>query len=430
MQAAMDADRLQRELEAIFGPPQVAAPDRDTGITVRCDCQLYSVCPGRCPSCRVTRMRAWMACCLIVAACGYPPLARLDGDANGAGGEGVPPDAQACFGSFDLEKICFSIVPSTPLTLSGDTPISTDDPAMCDPNNDRKGQYCVIAGVGFTLPAGKTIRAFGSKPLVLLSTTTIDLQGGVDVSSRNAGVMNTGAGANPAGSCTVTTAATGNSGGFGGSFSGRGGDGEPVDGSRGMAPAAASFPTILRGGCPGGSGATTSGTATAGVGGNGGGAVAIIAAVRIDFNDKINASGAGGLGGSPERSGAGGGGSGGMIVLDAPSIVPGASGQIFANGGGGAEGGAGTASGGTASMGLPGGESTAPKTPGTRGGGGAGGDGGDGGDGSAGSSLAGVNAGGTSQRDGGGGAGGGGAGFVYAPGVAAAMVAPPSTPPP
>ncbi len=361
-------------------------------------------------------MQAWMACCLSVAACGYPPLDRLVGDANSGG---PPPDAQACFGSFDLDKICFSVIPSMPVTTAGDAPINTDDTAACNPNvtGANKDKYCVIAGAGFTLAAGKTIRAFGSKPLVLLSTTNVDLQGGVDVSSHNTGAMNLGAGANPSTSCANLLTATGNSGGFGGSFGGKGGDGEGVDGSRGIATLAVGFPTVLRGGCPGGDGGSSTAGATPGAGGGGGGAVAIIAATRIDFNGKINASGAGGLGGSALRCGGGGGGSGGMIVLDAPTITPGPTGLVFANGGGGAEGGAGPGAGGVASMGLPGGESTGPKVVGTKGGGVSGGDGGDGGDGTAAATVNGAPAGGTSQHDGGGGGGGGGAGFTRAPGV-------------
>jgi hypothetical protein len=369
-----------------------------------------------------------MACCLSVAACGYPPLDRFVVDAN----SGAPPDALACFGSFDLDKICFSVVPSVPMTTAGDAPINTDDTAVCNPHvtGANKDTYCVIAGAGFTLAAGKTIRAFGSKPLVLLSATSVDLQGGVDVSSHNTGAMNLGAGANPSTVCANLLAATGNSGGFGGSFGGSGGDGQGVDGSRGMAASAVPFPTVLRGGCPGGDGFTITAGATPGVGGGGGGAVAIIAATRIDFNGKINASGAGGLGGSALKSGGGGGGSGGMIVLDAPTITPGATGLIFANGGGGAEGGAGPGSGGTASMGLPGGESTGPKLEGAKGGGVSGGDGGDGGYGSAGSSVGGGAASGASQHDGGGGAGGGAAGFTRAPGVTDGnIIAPPSTNP-
>jgi hypothetical protein len=374
-------------------------------------------------------MRLWMVFLALLPACGFHAPEIGDG---GNGGENVPPDAQACFGSFDLDKICFSVVPSMPVAIVDDMPINTEDTAACNPNvtGANKDKYCVIAGAGFTLAAGKTIRAFGTKPLVLLSTTNVDLQGGVDVSSHNTGAMNLGAGANPALACVNPLVATGNSGGFGGSFGGKGGDGEGVDGSRGIAMSAAAFPPVLRGGCPGGNGVSTNVAATPGVGGGGGGAVAIIATTSITFNNAINASGAGGLGGSANRSGGGGGGSGGMIILDAPSITQGGAGLVYANGGGGAEGGAG-ANGGTAAAGSPGGESMGPTMPAPKGGGSIGDhDGGNGGDGSSGTITGGVNAAGQSQSDGGGGAGGGGAGFVYAPGIPAAIVAPPSKNPP
>jgi hypothetical protein len=349
--------------------------------------------------------------------------------ARNTNGDGsATPSTQMCFGSFDLDKICFSVIPTMPVTID-DMKINTDDLTMCDPNNDQKGKYCVIAGAGLTLHEGKTIRAFGSRPLMLLSTTVIDLQGVVDVSSNhNAGPTNIGAGANPPGSCTGTLSANGNSGGFGGSFGGQGGDGQAKDGRAALAATAlVGFPNALRGGCPGGAGSAIADIAIAGTGGSGGGAVAIIATVKIDFNNRINASGAGGRGGSAQRSGGGGGGSGGMIVLDAPLITPGAKALVFANGGGGAEGGAGPL-GGTASAGAPGGESTGPAIPAPKGGTTAT-DGGDGGDGSSIVALGGAKASGQSQNDGGGGGGGGGAGFVHAPGIAAAMVAPPSTDP-
>jgi hypothetical protein len=335
-----------------------------------------------------------------------------------------------CFGSFDLDRICFSVLPAMPVTLAPTAPIDTDHSAMCDPNvnNENMGKFCVISGAGLTLPAGNTLRAFGSKPLVLLSTTTIDLQGDVDVSSNHsAGPMDIGASANPSTLCTNPMAATGNSGGFGGSFGGRGGEGEALDGNGGMPTLAVSFPTVLRGGCPGGAGSTTVSDATPGAGGSGGGAVALIALLKLDFNGKINASGAGGLGGSAQRSGGGGGGSGGMIVLDSPLLTPGPAGVIFANGGGGAEGGAGSAGVGTAAAGAPGGESTAPTTPGQKGGTTAT-DGGDGGDGSSGTVRAGGGATGQPGDDGGGGGGGGAAGFIRAHGVTAPnVIAPPSS---
>jgi hypothetical protein len=356
-----------------------------------------------------------MALLAVIPACGFESKGNNDG--------GMPDAASTCFGSFT--PVCFTTVadiPTMPAMLPSDLTIEidTDSSTMCDQNNDQMGNYCVIAGAGFTLAANQSIRGYGSKPLVLLSTTTIDLQGTVDVSSSHISDpdgKNIGASANPS-ACGNGTTAQGTSGASGGSFGGRGGAGEMIDpDAAGIAAMPLmDLPTALRGGCAGGIGG-----GGGGAGGDGGGAIALVAGTKIDLNGKVNASGAGGQGGSATKCGGGGGGSGGMIVLDAPQIT--GTGSVFANGGGGAEGGAGSVSGGTAAAGSPGGESTGPTMSASKGGTTAT-EGGDGGDGSSGTAPGGATAAGQSSKDGGGGAGGGGAGFVHAPGVT--NIAPPS----
>jgi hypothetical protein len=337
---------------------------------------------------------------------------------------GTPDAPSTCFGSF--VTVCFTTladVPTLPVILPIDLTIEidTDSSTMCDQHNDQMGNYCVIAGAGFTLAAGQSIRGYGSKPLVVLSTTTMTLEATstVDVSSnRTVGPLATRAGANSS-LCTSGAAPELVGGGYGGSFGGKGGDGERLGGAATSGVAAAALttpPTRLRGGCPGGTG-----DASGGVGGSGGGAVALIAGTSIQIDGSINASGAGGRGGPATQSGAGGGGSGGMIVLDTPSIT--ATGPLFANGGGGGQGGTGA---GKATMGDDGGESPAPPTPAP-----AGSNpieyGGHGGPGSAGTSrLSGDNGGSYPAGPyGGGGGGGGGAGFIRARGVTT-NIAPPS----
>jgi len=339
-----------------------------------------------------------------------------DGGIGGGVSEPLPPDAQLCFGS--LVRVCFNAaddVPTAPVML-GTTNIPTDNAPVCHQQNDQATKYCVIAGTSITTLPSTILRAYGNKPLVLLSLTTADISGNIDVSSRNGIANPIGAGANPTGSdvCTGAIAAAGVSGGFGGSFSGRGGDGESKEGTQGQ-PAAvqASFPDKLRGGCPGGDGA-----ASGGRGGDGGGAVAIIA-MTIQLSGTINASGAGGHGGPAIKSGGGGGGSGGMIFLDTASVV--ATGTLFANGGGGGQGGS------TTAAGDDGGESTGPTNT-AQGGNNTSNVGGSGGPGSSGVKLVGTNAIGGSQGNGGGGAGGGAAGFIHAAGVTM-NIAPPSTNP-
>jgi hypothetical protein len=296
-------------------------------------------------------MRAWLAMFVTVTACGYPPLQDLvDANVNGdASIDSLPDSPMPQFGTFI--KVAFSSpsdVPTTPLMWTSNINIDTDGSTLCDTHNNQATRYCVVAATNITLASNRTLTAHGSKPLVLLAISTFDLQGVIDVSSQQGSLP--GAGAAAATSCLNTTAAAGNSGGFGGSFGGKGGNGGAISGTTpdGIigtpAPALAALPTELRGGCPGGTGSSTM-AGVAPVGGSGGGAVAIIAEV-IQMNGTINASGAGGKGGPATQSGGGGGGSGGMIVLDAPSIMPGTGTPwLFANGGGGGQGGTGTGTG-------------------------------------------------------------------------------------
>lgn len=341
--------------------------------------------------------------------------------------DALPGQTATCFGT--LPKVCFTtaFVPNQARTLTSD--IDTTSTVTCDTHNDQP-TYCVVAGTGITLPAGTTIRAYGTRPLVLLSTGSFELSGVLDVSSTSAATAHPLGPGVPNAICNVGAhAATVNSGGFGGSFGGKGGDGQRQDAGNDNTPlaaAAVAFPSALRAGCPGGNGSTTTAGAAVGQGGAGGGAVSIIAG-RLLLNGRLNASGAAGTGGPVAKSGGGGGGSGGMIILDAPSIVPGAAFAVFANGGGGGQGGAfeGQPNPGA---GQPGTESTAPTTAGT-GGHNLGTAGGAGGNGAAGANVNGTSA---PQENlpgnAGGGGGGGGAGFVHAPGITA-NIAPPSTNP-
>lgn len=357
-------------------------------------------------------MRNWLAGLGLLAACGYPPLPEV----GVAGDAGVTIDDGACFGA--LVTICFREAPAARVRLIQAMDIDTDASPLCDQANDQAAHYCVIASASFELTAEASVAAQGSLPLVLLSTTTFALGGSIDATSYHFGAHRRAAGANPPGLCENAVAATGNSGGHGGSFGGQGGAGKPVDGAGGVAAPAAGVPSMLRGGCPGDAGSTTS-AGVAGAGGSGGGAVAIIAA-ELRLDGAIVASGAGGTGGPASKGGGGGGGSGGMIVLDVGSVVVGAGGRLVASGGGGGQGGAGAA------IGADGGEtSTLAAAPA---GDGATASGGAGGSGSSGAELQGRAAAGDAL-EGGGGGGGGGAGVIYAHGVNAANVVPPTTMP-
>lgn len=265
---------------------------------------------------------------------------------------------------------------------------------------------------------GKTVRAHGSKPLVILATSRFDLNGTIDLSSSVSG--KTGAGAQAV--CSQAVSPTVSSGGFGGSFAGQGGFGAADGGGTLGQPAPkVQFPHTLMGGCPGGAGAKSS--SADGTGGAGGGAVAIISPI-ISLGGKINTSGAAGSGGPGDPmqdSGGGGGGAGGMIVIDAPSIVPvsGSDIWLFANGGGGGQGGTHGAGAGTGA-GDNGQEAVDPFTAINGGSGNR--NGGLGGNGAFGVHTDGTDGAQGTEGSAGGGGGGGGAGFVYAPTISGAEI--------
>jgi hypothetical protein len=358
-------------------------------------------------------MRAWLVPFLTATACGYPSLPALDshGDASN--------QFPFCYGSF--VKVCFETAPTTRQTFTDAViVINTDGSPLCDQWNNQKARYCVIAGNGFTIDNAQKLAAHGSKPLVLLATGMFDVSGDIDVSSSRNGIQAKGPGADPA-ECPMGTAPIGSSGGYGGSFHGMGGvgsEGNTSEGPGGIAPnPLVAFPSTLRGGCPGGNGNTV-GSLGESSGGSGGGAIAIIAAqIRIDA--RINASGEGGRGAAPSKSGGGGGGSGGMIVIDSTMVQLGSRAAIWANGGGGAQGGA------TGMGGNNGNESSGPAVgaqPSTGTALGA-----NGGRGSVGAALTGGTGISDASNGGGGGGGGGGAGFVHVQAAADLTVVSPAS---
>ena len=312
----------------------------------------------------------------------------------------VPVDAtpDGCHGTGPV-VVCpdAPITGQTQITISAPTTLDTGTSTMCQPYHLADGsadtRYCVVGAKSVIVTSGGRWAITGSRPLVVIATNTMTIDGTIDVASHRGGLA--GAGSN-APECVAGTAPMVTEGGPGGSFGGAGGAGGGTDAG---APVPAAPPTgaltSLRGGCGGrpGSGANAGGP------GRGGGALAVLAE-NLVLSGTINVSGASGFG-AGLSSGGGGGGSGGMILLDAPSIVVGTAGQIFANGGGGGEGGGGS------NGGNDGTDSTAPLTIG-QGGGGNAGAGGNGGNGAAGTSAAGS---GQNGSDSGGG-GGGGAGVI------------------
>jgi hypothetical protein len=238
-----------------------------------------------------------------------------------------------CYGT-GFGKVCFAPADAPAATLEINTALSTDG-SMCSTKVVDAPPWCVIAATDLTLDAG-TIAVTGSKPLVLVATGTLTVNGMLDAASHRMPAQ-AGPGHDPAAMCDAGTPPTGNGGGAGGSFGsvgGGGGDGNNQNnsgGTSGLVEGAA-----MRGGCLGQDGKAGA-PADAGTGGFGGGAVYLIAGTEIIVSGAINASGASGSTGTNNKGGGGAGGSGGLIGLDSQTVIA-TGGFIFANGGGGGEG--------------------------------------------------------------------------------------------
>jgi hypothetical protein len=377
---------------------------------------------------------------LLTAGCYYaaptftPPMSGSGTDASAdSGPDSAGSDADTCFGTAPF-RVCLAAAPTQSLNISLSGTIDTDtaDTSKCLDTEPRGSFGCVLAAT--TITVGATLRAYGSRPLVLIASDTIKITpaGSVDVGSHRGttGAQELGAGADA--NCTSSQLPVNGGGGAGGSFAGHGGKGGgslqfPLWTGGMPGPSVAGEINQLRGGCAGQNGGSDSSTGTRARGGHGGGAVLLIAgrAIELDGGSVINAAGEGGEGGlSVPRGGGGGGGSGGMIVLDAPTIT--SSGLILASGGGGGGGGS------SNSAGTLGADPSAAG-PAAGGGGGMAGGGTDGGGGGKGSTSVAKPVGddgadgGTLNGGGAGGGGGGGNGIVKAPGAASlgSQVSPP-----
>ena len=237
----------------------------------------------------------------------------------------APAPGVTCFG-MGFGKTCFmeANLPNAPATVPAG-PFNTDNSPLCATNVEGNPPWCVIAATDLTIATG-TLAAIGTKPLVLVATGTLSVNGTIDVASHRGGQQ--GADSNVAAMCDAGTAPNNSGGGAGGSFGAAGGNG----GNNGGVAGAIKPTNAMRGGCPGQDGKS----GMPGAKGLGGGTVYLIAATKIVVGGSINASGAGGSAGVTGNAGGGGGGSGGLIGLDSPMVTNG--GAIFANGGGGAEG--------------------------------------------------------------------------------------------
>ncbi len=248
-------------------------------------------------------------------------------------------DGGICFGTGAglIAKLCVPPMVTVPAALTA-TSINTDSTCAIELLQKDGPSLCVVVAHAISIANGATLSARGSHPLLLLGEDSITISGTLDVSSSLTGVRGAGADSD----CITTgidgpPSQTGGAGGAGGSFGNRGGMGGGGSGVGGGAPAASiQSPLIVRGGCPGGGGGASNTPGTAET--HGGGAVYLMSGQQITVAGTIDASGAGGAHGF-NASGASGGGSGGLIAFDAPTVVVEATAKVFANGGGGGQGG-------------------------------------------------------------------------------------------
>lgn len=312
---------------------------------------------------------------------------------------------------------CTQLVAGDPLMLAGANTYDTDSLVLTTPNGNvtlptrvittTDGEIVVAFVTSLTLSSGATLRVEGNdfdRPLGIVATGAINVEGAIDVSNNGAGARNDAQCGAQVGVSGADDSG-GASGGGGAAFAGAGGKGGDGDNDGGTSAGGASGtpvatrPPHVRGSCdggPGGDGFAENG----GPAGDGGGAVFLASAASITISGSINAGGGGG-GPGQSNGGGGGGGAGGMIVLEADTVT--ISGTLAANGGGGAEGGDSSNAG---NPGSPGALATT-RAPG---GSGAASEGADGGTGGAAGNAAGLAP--TQFRKGGGGGGGGGAGFI------------------
>jgi hypothetical protein len=280
--------------------------------------------------------------CSVQGSCELPGLGRDAAiDAPDAMSGDAPTGNGFCYGPSGWQ-VCLDASASGSVPLQG--LLDTDKSDASDPClknlpaswTATQPAACIIVGGTVTLGA---LQVTGSRPLVIVAQSRIDVGGLVDIASHRSPSA-VGAGTAAAADCKAFPLGPGTGppggGGAGGSFmlpGGNGGTGDGTSQAGGQAPTGlVGAPSRLRGGCagqPGGGGKPDDA-------GAGGGAIYLVSAGTIAFSGtgSINVSGAGG-GGEDGLHGGGGGGSGGMIALYAATIATTANTILIADGGGG-----------------------------------------------------------------------------------------------
>jgi hypothetical protein len=226
------------------------------------------------------------------------------------------------------------------LVLSAGTmTINTDTDSRCIVVAQSGGPaICELRFYDVLVDTGTTLTVTGSRPLALVGTHYLTVNGTIDVGASGA---RSGPGASSTGNGTGVQRCGGGAG-----FGAMGGGG-----SNGVAPGGAAYGTQslapLLGGSVGGT--TTSAECAAfgnpGAGGGAGGAIqlATCGTLTVGAMAVIRASGGGGVAGftwAPSScwAGGGGGGSGGGVLIEGASVVVTSGAVLAANGGGGASG--------------------------------------------------------------------------------------------
>jgi hypothetical protein len=217
------------------------------------------------------------------------------------------------------------------------------------------------------IPANTTLKLVGIHAVALLSSTTIHIDGAVDIRPMSADgtqlcpdgvnapggfIGGTGELSGEGGSFTASMPGLGPGGGGAGESTGAGGGGHATAGGSGCSAYDAGtcgtaggvydLSTLgtgdFHGGSGGGGGGRYGSNQLGGTGGSGGGAVRFVAANSIEISGGIDASGCGGGTMHAAVAAGGGGGSGGAIVIEAPSVQLDATAIVIALGGAGGTG--------------------------------------------------------------------------------------------
>ncbi len=275
----------------------------------------------------------------------------------------------------------------TELGLDAGTYILNSDTGAITPGRAQNSNFTALEvndGVGFRQVAGYgvfsfgrlvvregvTVKAVGSRPLVLAASDFVTLDGVIDArpmslagalcppssagpgggkggaSGRGSPTASSGMrGEGPAGGNGGSTKSNGTvgGGGGGGASAGSGGGASTgtlayLGGSGGEPYTPAQLATFVGGSGGGGGGCNGASATPLGSGGGGGGAVALLSLKGITVGSAPSPGGvnAGGCGGFAGTTG-GGGGAGGTILLEAPVVQLAASTVLAANGGGGGD---------------------------------------------------------------------------------------------